>query len=291
MDMNKVRYFCTIADCGSLAKAAIELGISPAALSKAMNILFEEVGTPLFVHQGRGIMITDEGRRFAEKGKEVLIQMEILVQYARGPEQDQGIIRIGSFEVFTTYLIGHLIKSLGDEYKFRVRELLPGQIENALTDGSIDFGLTYMPIATNDIEHLQVGKTRSGVYGLKKQFVGKQLEELPFVVPLDPLSGTPSRAHGLDGWKASFGNRKIIHKVSLMETALEILRQGMGVAYLPSFIVELHNKYVTKDFKLEEVFTLDKAASVQPLYLVKHVGKTENIAMKKIAKIIRNNIL
>lgn len=290
MDMNRVRYFCTIAQVGSLALASVALGITPAALSKAVRLLEEELGLDLILPSGRGIVITQEGQRFATKARDLLVEVDKLSSFASGTLKNQNQMRFGSFEVFTTYLLGEIYQELEEGYELTIHELIPGKIEEALLDGRIDVGLTYQPILHQDLDHLEIGKVKMGVFGLKKQFAGKSLDELPFAVPVEPLQGVPTKAQGLDGWQPSFGHRKISFKVTLMESALELCRRGFAVSYLPSFVVDIHNSYVTNDHKLTEVYKTSKGQKTAPVYLVKRKGDSESVGMKKLARVVRRKL-
>jgi DNA-binding transcriptional LysR family regulator len=290
MDMNRVRYFCTIAQAGSLVKAAQTLGISSAALSKSVRLLEEELGLDLILPAGRGIIISQEGLRFARKGQELLLEVDKLAAFAAGTLKHNNLLRIGSFEVFTTYLMGEIYQELEGSYELTVHELIPGKIEEALLDGRIDMGLTYQPILHSELDHLPIGKVKMCVFGLKKNFADRTLEELPFAVPVEPLYGVPSKAQGLDGWLPDFGPRQISFKVTLMETALELARRGFAVAYLPSFVVDIHNSYVTAEHKLTEVYRLPRGQKTSPVYLVKRKGEVESAGMKKVARVLRRKL-
>lgn len=291
MDTNRLNYFCIIAQTGSLAKASDFLGISPAALSKAMKILEEEVGFQLLQPSGRGIVITKEGERFAEKGQKILDELGQLPQYAKGILTNSDQIRLGSFEVFTTYFIGEIYKELSDSHDLIVHELGPGKIEEALLERKIDVGISYIAIPHKDLDHLQVGKARMGVYGLKDHFNKITMSDLPFVIPVEPLVGAPTKAQGSDGWQPSYGPRTVRFKVGMMESALELVRRGLAVAYLPSFVVELHNMYVQPKYKIEEILFPEDSARNSPVYLIKRKDESETALMKKLAKALRKNLM
>jgi DNA-binding transcriptional LysR family regulator len=59
MNMDRVRYFCVVANCGSLVKALEILRISQPALSKAVRVLEEEVGLKLLEREGRRLRLTE----------------------------------------------------------------------------------------------------------------------------------------------------------------------------------------------------------------------------------------
>lgn len=285
-----MRYFVSIVRTGSLAAAARDLHLSPAALSKAMRLLQEEVGFELMLPAGRGILITQEGKQLAREAEALLAQFDRLPLQARGQSRGAHQLRFGSFEVFTTYLMGELAQELEKEAELIVHELIPGKIEEALIENRIDVGLTYQPIYHRDLDHLEIGKVRMGVYGIKKVFAQKSLEHLPFAVPAEPLQGVPTKAQGLDGWQNSFGERVVRFKVSLMETALELSRRGLCVAYLPGFVVDIHNSMVLPEHRLSEVYIPTRGSRSAQVYLVKRKNESEGPFMKKIGRSLRRKM-
>jgi LysR family transcriptional regulator, glycine cleavage system transcriptional activator len=60
-----VRVFEAAARHGNFTRAAEELGMTQAAVSYQMKLLEERLGAPLFQRLGRGIVLTDHGRRIA----------------------------------------------------------------------------------------------------------------------------------------------------------------------------------------------------------------------------------
>jgi LysR family transcriptional regulator, glycine cleavage system transcriptional activator len=60
-----VRVFEAASRHGNFTRAAEELGMTQAAVSYQMKLLEERLGAPLFARSGRGIALTDLGRRIA----------------------------------------------------------------------------------------------------------------------------------------------------------------------------------------------------------------------------------
>jgi hypothetical protein len=73
-----------------------------------------------------------------------------------------------------------------------------------------------------------------------------------------------------------------------METALEICRRGAAVAYLPTFIVHLHNLRVLDKFHLCSL-PLPKNLPIQKqsVYLIKRKSDVEDDQFKKVARALR----
>jgi hypothetical protein len=67
-----------------------------------------------------------------------------------------------------------------------------------------------------------------------------------------PIPGSPTKMNGLDGWPDEKILRKIKYKVTMMESTLELCRQGKACAYLPQFIIQMHNETVKYSLELVE---------------------------------------
>lgn len=288
MDMNRLKYFVVLCDSSTMAEAADHLRISQPALSKAMKLLETELGQKLFISSGRRTLITDKGRLIAEKAKKLLLDLDSLAQDPRTEEQ-QKIIRIGSFEVFSTYFLGHLFSSNHlSEFNLQIRELNPGQLEAGLAQGEVDIGITYVPIPKQDLEFIKIKEIEMGIFGKDKVFGKFKFSDLPFVIPIIPIQGSPHKVKGLDGWPDDQISRKIKYQVELMETALELCRQGLAVAYFPRFVVELHNKQVKPQFALQNIHSpTSEKTKKQSVYLLKRKSELESAAFRKVAATLR----
>jgi DNA-binding transcriptional LysR family regulator len=61
--LNALRAFEAVARLDSVSRAAVELHVTHGAISRQLRGLEEAAGTPLFVRQGRGLVLTASGRR------------------------------------------------------------------------------------------------------------------------------------------------------------------------------------------------------------------------------------
>lgn len=284
MDTNRLRYFVTVAHAGSLAAASEIIRLSPAALSKAMGILESELGHSLFVRVGRGIRLSDDGRRLLPRIEAALKELEAL----RSVEPLPSSLRLATFEVFSTYVLGEMVEVGELPPQIEVHEILPGEIERAIRDGRCDYGLTYLPIPASDIEFLKLGKIGMAVCGRPK-FDDLNFAELPFAVPIAPLDGVPTRARGLDGWPEDLKPRSVRYRVALMQSALELCSRGHAVAYLPKFILPLYNRTTIAGRQLK-ILEGHFPTGEQDVFLVKRRGTEEGTTVKRLAKAIRQII-
>ena len=69
MDLNKVKTFCKVVDCGSMAKASEQLFCSQPAISKQILVLEDELGYALFDRYGKKMVLNASGKLVYAFGK------------------------------------------------------------------------------------------------------------------------------------------------------------------------------------------------------------------------------
>ena len=74
MDLNMLRYFVTVADEGSISRAAEVLFLSQPSLSQQIQRLEKEMNTRLFLREARGVALTPAGHIFLRYARSVLEQ-------------------------------------------------------------------------------------------------------------------------------------------------------------------------------------------------------------------------
>ena len=81
---------------GSLTAAADRLCVTQSALSHSMKKLEQQLGTPIWLREGRSLRLTQAGRYLLELARRVLPQLQLaeerLRQFAQG---ERGSLRIG----------------------------------------------------------------------------------------------------------------------------------------------------------------------------------------------------
>ena len=285
MNIDRVRYFHVFASTGSLVRASQVLNISQPALSKALRLLENETGLTLVATEGRGLRLTEAGQAFCRESEPLLRQWLNLGTKLKSAVESTPT-RIGSFEVFTTHFIQLLLRNV-ELAALELHELGPGQLEEAIASGRVDLGITYVPIPNAGVEFIEAGRIRMSVFGSKK-FKTVPWQQMPFAIPLNPPTGTPSKVMGLDGWPDHKHARLIRYRVTMMESALELCRQGLAVAYLPDFIVGLHNQNLLADFRLQELDSpMPNKERTQTVFLIQRKNAPETPLHRQIAKTLR----
>jgi len=72
MTLNQLEYFIQVAEHGSFSKAALVLDVAQPALSRQVRALETELHETLFLRNGRGVALTEAGRRLLEHGQGIL---------------------------------------------------------------------------------------------------------------------------------------------------------------------------------------------------------------------------
>jgi DNA-binding transcriptional LysR family regulator len=288
MNLKRLEYFMTVAQTGNLRKASEMLNISAPALSKAMKLLEDELETPLWMKDGRGIMLTDSGKLLLKRAPVLVDEFKQLKSSLHIDYTGPRPIKIGTFEVFSTYFLSFMDKLQWNNHSLELHELLPGEVEKYVAQGDLDIGITYMPVPDPQLDFLKITSIEMGVFVRTGAFKGVVQPELPFVVPVMPMTGTPTRMRGLDGWPEDAFERKVLHKVTLMESALELVRQGRVAGFFPLFVVNEHNCRVSDNYKLERRKGL-AGCKVRhaDVYIAKRKSFEESDVIKQLSKALR----
>jgi DNA-binding transcriptional LysR family regulator len=72
MDLRHARTFVTVADLGSVSKAALRLHVAQPALSRQIRGLEQELGLKLFDRVGRRLVLTGEGEQLLDDCRSLL---------------------------------------------------------------------------------------------------------------------------------------------------------------------------------------------------------------------------
>ena len=80
MTLQQLHYIITISKMGSMNKAASYLYVSQPSLTSAVKELENELGITIFIRNGRGITLTNDGAEFLQYAQQVYQQYEILLE-------------------------------------------------------------------------------------------------------------------------------------------------------------------------------------------------------------------
>ena len=96
MNIQQLRYFCSVAHHGTFSRASEALRIAQPAITRQVQMLERELGTQLFNRRPRGVTVTDAGNLLLMRVEPILHSLEqIKVELTDMDSQPSGIMRIG----------------------------------------------------------------------------------------------------------------------------------------------------------------------------------------------------
>jgi DNA-binding transcriptional LysR family regulator len=282
METERLKYFAVVAESGSLTKASEILGISHSGLSKAIAALEQESKLELFRPKGRGLEITEDGKWFYLKAREIL---SIVTSFTERPHSPMGSLRIGVSGVIAMTCAG-LITAEFEDRPLSISEIDVGEVEAKILSGDLDFGVTFVPSPQPELEYLKLGELRFATWARRDLLERVKSKELPFATPLLDYPSNPIGYQTRDGWPVDLP-RQVRFRVSGFAVALDLLRQGEAAVYMPDFVAELENERSANRAKLVKVEAFKAAETKRKVFLVKRQSSEESSAMKKVAKVVR----
>lgn len=272
METDRIKHFCTIAQAGSMTKAAEILALSHSGLSKSMKVLQSEIGIELFRPDGRGLVLTSEGEEFYHRGLSLLQQLH---QITHKLTAKRLMLTVGLPEV-----LGHImVRELASEFLegLRIAECDAAVLGEKILQNELDFALSFIPYPTPGVDFLKIGKMNLGVFHTHAPYQKKKLIELPFVTPLAQMKENPLSLKSQDGWPVEVP-RLVQYQVNTLAMALEIVQAKKAAIYLP--------KILAKKLQLLE-YPLAHKLPARDVFLVKRKDAQETNEMKKVTKIYR----
>jgi DNA-binding transcriptional LysR family regulator len=126
MDLRRTRTFVTVAELGTVSKAALRLHIAQPALSRQISDLEEELGLKLFDRVGRRLVLSSAG-------EQLLGDCRGLLEYARAIGEHAQRLQRGDSGVLKVSASPHLIEGIFPEFLQRYAKRFPN-VEVKLID-------------------------------------------------------------------------------------------------------------------------------------------------------------
>ncbi|HEY4202852.1 MAG TPA: LysR family transcriptional regulator [Devosiaceae bacterium] len=244
MKLNQLTYLVTIANYGSLSKAAAVLGVAQPTLSRQLRDLEDEVGVPLLYRHGRGTSPTEHGAAFVDAIKphiEGILQAKADLRASL--EIPSGEISLGIPPSLSAGIGAALVRNFCTHYpqiKLHILEGFSGFVNEWLVNGRVDMAILNAarrtasvqmePLITEDLFLLGKGALIGDLANDKGEIPTRALNGMPLVLP--------GRHHGLRRTLDAATQRLGFEVTAVLEidslVALkELVSEGRGMAVLP----------------------------------------------------------
>ncbi len=199
MDLKQIEYFVHVAELGSFTRAASVLRVAQPALSRQVRSLEVELRQPLFDRNGRGVTLTEAGKRLLAHGRGILQQ----VQRAKEDLEDQrgaasGRLAIGLPPSVSRTLTGPLVEAFRKRFPKATLTVVEGLSTYALewlALGRIDCAVVYNATPAAAIDLAPVLDEPLYLVSARKSGVGDKPMTLARVAECDLV--IPSRPHAI----------------------------------------------------------------------------------------------
>lgn len=143
MDTQFLRTFVTVVDRGSMAAAARELNITPAAVAQQLRTLERELGTTLVARVGRTVSMTEEGSRILQRARELLRDVADLRSVAND-NAVSGELRVGACPTALAGMLPDILARMVENFPQINVFIQPGysaDLYRAVESGELDAAL------------------------------------------------------------------------------------------------------------------------------------------------------
>ncbi|WP_288619233.1 LysR family transcriptional regulator [uncultured Mitsuokella sp.] len=160
MELRVLKYFLAVARHRNITRAAEELHLTQPTLSRQLQDLEEELGTPLFTREKRRMELTEAGLFLKARAEEMTaIETKTLDQFAHLEDFIAGDVYLGCGETQAVRLVVQALTPLGRAYPQIHFHFVSGNDEqtfDALQKGVLDFGLLCQQTPPADFVYRQV---------------------------------------------------------------------------------------------------------------------------------------
>lgn len=251
MNFRQLRYFCQVADCGTLSRAAEQLHVAPTALSMQIAQLEASLGGALFDRSVRPMVLTPLGRFFLPRAQAILNDSQRLVRDSRELSSGSGgWLGIGFVRSLLNWRLPralHAFRRAHPDVKLELVEMLSEHQPAYLHSGRIHLGLSRYALPPEPVTDLQhtvlfedpfvVALAAHHPLARRRRINVVDLKDLPLIsYPKDPNSGFAQRV--LATLVAAGTQPRVDHEAIEIHTALAMVAAGLGYAIVGSSVAE-----------------------------------------------------
>lgn len=270
-----LRVFLALAREGSLTGAARRLRAGVATVSRRIERFEAAVGVPLFLRHQSGYSLTDQGMALMPRAEAAEEALAGLQREAGEQDQIRGHVRIASIEsLITPLLVPALAPLMAAHPGLDIEILFSTQAVN-LHRRDADLALRML---RPDHGHLRVRQLVVMGFGLYGPPDGTQ--------PVRHISWPEQVSLGtVLAWSRAFAGADAPRlAVNTLDSQIEAVRQGIGVAVLPHFLAR------RAGLALIARHLPDGAAMERPVFMVTHADLAGSSRVSAVAEAIVDSV-
>lgn len=228
----------------NVSRTAEQLFLVQPAVSQHIQRLEQELGTQLFVRQGKRLIgLTETGETIVQYARKVLAETRNIIEVGREHvAQASGVLRIGTTHTQARYVLPPVIKAFNTAYpkvELQIHQGTPQQLEEMALDDQVDFSMCTEILGENpQLTTVPCYKWNRSLIArhdhpilTRKRITLKTLSQYPIITYVLGFTG---RGH----FSTTFAKAGLKPRVVLSAADTDVIktyvREGMGVGIIAS---------------------------------------------------------
>ncbi|NQS76304.1 MAG: LysR family transcriptional regulator [Peptococcaceae bacterium] len=258
MEMHQLEYVLAVAKHNNFTRAAEEVKTSQSSLSQQINKLENELGVSLFIRTTRSVELSPAGAEFVAHAERIMEEVIDARRCVYGYVSfEKGDLKVGIIPVAGHYRIPNLVSSFKKNFprvKLSLRESQCHELLEMLHDYHIDAAFVHQLCDEKNIhciplitDYMVILTSNSHPLANKKTVRLEEIQNENFIVP--PVTSGYNHDFQEACHEANFKPR-IILTCSSVKTIIGLVREGIGIAALPSGVSYMDWGFGTKTLVL-----------------------------------------
>ncbi len=244
-NIRQIRYFVAAAEAGKIVAAASAVGISPSAITEAIQDLEETVGTRLVTRHRGGIKVTYDGYVFLQHCRNIISALTAAT-YAVGAHRKrvEGQLRLGVTITVAGYFLAAPLARFRRSFPdvdITIRELDRSVIEKQLIAGQLDLSI----LLVSNLKHVAelstetLAKSRRRLWTstnhpllAKPKVTLRDIAQEPYIqLTIDEAAKTT-----LSYWQKNNLEPNVVFRTDSVEAVRSLVATGAGVTILSDMV-------------------------------------------------------
>jgi len=296
MDIRQLSYFVRVAELGSFTRASAFLHVAQPALSRQIRNLEKELKEILLIRNGRGVELTEAGKRLLSNARGVIRQVERTYEEIENARTGKsGKVAIGMPSTISSAISTALIRRLRDELSDAQVTLVHGrssQLQEWLLSGRVDMVIMFDAPSTPMLEIELLVEENLYLAGSDQLMIDtkpiqlEKLAALPMIIPCRPHSVRVL----LDAELARLGQKlDIVFELDPLDTMFDLVRDGLG--YTVASERTLQSKGVGKELAIRKIIGPELILAVQIVRPARRLNNRLHEAAYRILKELSLSLL
>ncbi|MDJ0630201.1 MAG: LysR substrate-binding domain-containing protein [Rhodobacter sp.] len=235
--------FCRIVERGSFSRAAEDIGVSAALLSREIKLLEESLGTTLLTRTTRSMSMTDHGRHFYDEARGILAAVTRVEDGIRDSASSlRGPLKVGCSNSFGESIVGPMLPAFLVEYPdIRLTLSMDERVVDLVEEG-IDLSIRVGNVLQDSsLIARKIGTFRQRLFAAPSYLAENGSPETPADIHSHKVAGFLMADHLMEWQLAGPNGIEVLNvdptlRINNSIVLRDLLVAGYGIGTLPGFV-------------------------------------------------------